>query len=167
MHILLMAAALVQPADAPGGMPPEQVLASIDGKGKMTITYVACTCNGQATREHDVTARGEKGKVKVTSVVVTTAELSAKLVEAYTVDGKRIAAEKLAEMLAKDRPVLASMDGKKIDPFLLTLYKDDTIVIVPPANTLGVGYVGGEATVPMVIPAPLPPVAPPAPPRIP
>ena len=81
----------------------------------------------------------EPVKVKVTSAIVTTMELAAKEVEAYNVDGKRISAETLASLLAKDRPVLLALDGKKVDPFQLQLYKEGTIVLVPPANTLNIG----------------------------
>ncbi len=38
------------------------------------------------------------------------------------------------------------MDGKKVDPFLLQLYKEGTTVLVPPANTLNMspgGYGDG------------------------
>jgi hypothetical protein len=173
MYTLLALAVLAQPpadAPAPSGTPPEQALASIDGKGKLTITHVSCVCYGPAVREQEVTAQGEKGKARVSSVVVTTAQLPARLVEAYTVDGKKIEADKLGEMLAKERTVLVAMDGKKVDPFLLQLYKDGTIVLVPPANTLNAGQ-GGYGVVPYDGPVPVPPgpapvpiPAPPAPP---
>ena len=53
-------------------------------------------------------------------------------------------------MLAKEKTVLVAMDGKKLDPFYTQLYKDDTIVLVPPANTLnaGGGAYGGYGVVP-------------------
>jgi hypothetical protein len=79
--------------------------------------------------------------------MMMTAELPAKYVEAYTVDGKAISAEKLAPMLQKEHTVLVSMDGKKVDPFYLQLYKEGTIILVPPANTFGMG--GG----PLIAPA--------------
>src|SRR5262249_62103595 len=99
--------------------------------------------------------------------MVTTAELPARNVEAYTADGRAINAEKLRTLLAKERTVLVAMDGKKLDPFHLQLYKDDTIVLVPPANTLNMGgYIGGYGGHP---PPPPPPPPPPggrnAPPR--
>jgi len=101
-----------------------------------------------------------KAKVKVTTVMVTTAELSAKHVEAYTADGRPINGEKLKTLLAKERTVLVAMDGKKLDPFHLQLYKDDTIVLVPPANTLNMGgaygaYGGyGSPVTPPIVPEP-------------
>src|SRR5438132_65904 len=101
MYTLLAFMALAQPAReaAPGGTPPEQVLASIDAKGKLTIISLNCACHGQ---DQTVTVQGVKEKVKVTSVTVTTIELPAKIVEGYTTDGRPISAAKLAEMLAKE-----------------------------------------------------------------
>ena len=71
---------------------------------------------------------------------LTVVEMPAKNVAAYTADGKPIPAPKLAELLAKDRTVLVAMDGKKVDPFQLQLYKEDTIILVPPANLEGLQY---------------------------
>ena len=85
--------------------------------------------------------------------MVTTMELPANCVDAYTVDGKSLTVEKLATLLEKERTVLVALDGKKIDPFLLELYKEGTIVLVPPANTMNMGYGGyGEPPVEVVIP---------------
>jgi hypothetical protein len=148
MYSLLLLTVLAQPAREPaalGDSPPEQVLASIDGKGKLTITSVSSGCFGSVSREHTVQAQEAKGmgkvpvKVKVASLVVTTAELPARFVEAYTTDGKAISTETLANLLAKERTVLVALDGKKVDPFYLQLYKEGTIVLVPPANTLNLG----------------------------
>jgi len=163
MYSLLVLAALAHSAAepaAPGGSPPEQVLASIDGKGKLTITHVTCACYGPATQENTVNAQDPKGKdkipvkVKVSSVVVTTAELPARFVEAYSTDGKAISAETLATLLAKERAVLVAMDGKKVDPFYLQLYKEGTIILVPPANTLNMGGAVGAYSGPVPVPAP-------------
>jgi hypothetical protein len=161
MYSLVLLAALApaapEPAE-PSGMPPTQMLASIDGTGKLTLTWVACNCDYPLPPE--VVPPGPKGeekapeapKVKVRSVTVTTAELSAKHVTAYTVDGRPVAADKLATMLAKERNVLVVLDGKKVDPILLQLYKDDTLVLVPPAHSLNVGMGGyGPLTMPATI----------------
>jgi hypothetical protein len=163
--VALLTALALPAADpaAPGGMAPEQALAVIDAKGKMTITHVSCNCYGPSVQENTVVVPGEKGddkstkvKVKVSMVMLTTAEIDAKHVQAYTVDGKTIPAEKLATMLAKEKTVLVCMDGKKLDPFYTQLYKDDTIVLVPPANTLNMG--GAYGVVPPPVPFPdLPP----------
>jgi len=162
MYTLLALMALAQPVPPPAeaarsGTPPEQVLATIDAKGKLTIVHVACNCYGPAVQENTVEVPGKKDekptkvKVKITSVTMTTAELPAKSVQAYTVDGSQIEPEKLAKLLAKERTVLVAMDGKKVDPALLQLYKDDTIVLVPPANALNMG--GGQYMPAVVAPA--------------
>ncbi len=173
MYTLLVLTALAQPGAppaeaAPSGTPPEQVLATIDAKGKLTIIHVACNCYGPAVQENTVEVPGKKDekptkvKVKISSVTMTTAELPAKAVQAYTVDGSQIEPEKLAKLLAKERTVLVATDGKKVDPALLQLYKGDTIVLVPPANALNLGggqyAVPGVAVQPEAIPVPLPPM---------
>jgi hypothetical protein len=165
VYTLLALAALAQPVPegaAPGSAPPEQVLATIDAKGKLTLTHVTCACYGPAVHEQTVTGKDKVPvKVKTSSVVLTTAELPAKSVEAYSIDGKAISTETLATLLAKERTVLVSMDGKKLDPFYLQLYKEGTIVLVPPANTLNiggpVGAVGAYGAPVVPVPAPLPP----------
>src|SRR5262249_43187490 len=96
MFSLVVLTALAQaPAPAPepeqpSGMPPEQMLASIDAKGKLTITYVAAHTPGPY--EQAVTTLQTRGtekvpvqvKVKLKHLSVTTAELSAEHVEAFT-----------------------------------------------------------------------------------
>jgi hypothetical protein len=163
LNLVLLAAlapGAPEPAPVPGGSPPEQMLARI-ADGKLTITHVGNACYGQTGVENSVVATETRGtekvtvqaKVKVTTLMVTTAELPAKHVEAYTADGRPITPERLATLLAKEKAVLVSVDGKKVDPFLLQLYKDDTIVLVPPANAIPLGgYTGG----PIAVPAPLP-----------
>jgi hypothetical protein len=154
------------------------VLAKIDGKGNLTITAVTCACYGPTSQEHTVNAdpKGKEKvpvKVKTSSVIVTTAELLARHVEAYSVDGKAISAETLATLLAKERTVLVAMDGKKVNAFYLQLYKEGTIILVPPANTLNLGgaaggFVGGYGVplTPQILPREdilPPPPLPPAP----
>jgi hypothetical protein len=157
MYSLLVLTALTHAAPeppSPGGSPPEQVLAVINAKGKLTLVHVSCACYGPGGQENTVTVQAMKGrekvpvKVKVNSVMVLTAELPAEAVEAYTTDGKTISLEKLATLLEKEKTVLVAMDGKKVDPFYLQLYKEGTIVLVPPANTLNPGY-GGYGVVPV------------------
>ena len=152
--------------DAPGGAPPQQAVAVIDGEGNLRITIAACNCFGPGSQETTADVPDKPGaektqvKVKVSSVTLTTVELPAKAVEAYTTDGQTIKRDKLPEMLANERAVLVALDGKKVDPFLLQLYKEGTIVLVPPANTVNVGgvYFGGFYGAP-----PPPDVLPPGP----
>jgi hypothetical protein len=168
VYTLLVLAVLAQPGAkpaAPGAEAPTQMLAGIDSKGTLRLTFatsmgcfgsspympapVVPVAPGAAPGKAPAQARP---KVKVTTVMVTTAELAAKHVQAYTAGGRTIPAEKLAALLAKERPVLVALDGKKVDPFMLQLYKEDTIILVPPENTLntGLGGFGG----PVVLPAP-------------
>jgi hypothetical protein len=182
MFSLVVLTALAQPAptapgaDHPSGMPPEQMLASIDAKGKVTFTFVAA--HEQGPSDHIVTAYQTKGtekvpvqvKVKLKHLSVTTAELPAEHVEAFTVGGRPLSREQLATLLAKERTVLVAMDGKKVDPFFLRLYKEDAIVLVPPANTLAgacgsYGGYGGAVYAPAPVEVAPVPVAPSPPPK--
>jgi len=169
--MLLTTLALPAADAAPSGLPPEQALAVIDAKGKLTITQVSAGCFGAGTQETNVPVTGEKNaiKVKISNLSVNMIELPAKNVEAYTVDGKAISQEKLATLLAKERTVLIMQDGKKADPFHLELYKEGTIVLVPPANIMGGGYGGfgppGIGIQPVPAPFPNFPLPPPPLPR--
>ena len=165
--LILMTALAAPAADpaAPGGTPPEQATAVIDAEGTLRITHVSCVCNGAPMPETPAPAPKPGGdkppakpKAKVTTVMLTTAELPAKAVEAYTADGAPVGQEKLAELLKKERSVLVAMDGKKVDPFYLELYKEGTIVLVPPADTFaGAGGFGNPYGPPTVVPAAPPP----------
>jgi hypothetical protein len=156
LGLVLLTALVPPPVDpAPaGGQPPTQMMASIDGAGQLRLVCVASSGCDVPGREFMVPPpmpggpgrNGPQVKVKLTTLVVTTAELEAKHVQAFTTDGRPIPAEKLATLLAKEKPVLVSCDGKKVDPFLLALYKEDTIVLVPPANALPMGG-GGPAAI--------------------
>jgi len=148
MYSLLLLSVLAQPA--PGGAQPTQAQARID-KGNLTITMInvidhgGAGCYGSGLPALPPRDGGDPPKkdtdkvavkVKVTTLAVISAEMPAKSVEAYTTDGKAISAETLANLLTKERTVLVALDGKKVDPFHLQVYKDGTIVLVPPANTL-------------------------------
>jgi hypothetical protein len=161
--VLLTAFAQLEPAPAaPSGNQPVQVLARID-KGNLTITSIQSVnsgCYGSASaimppgggsappiipaRDGSAPPRAKDTdkvpvKVTVTTVVMTKMELPAKSVQAYSTDGKPISAETLADLLAREKTVLLALDGKKVDPFHLQVYKDGTIVLVPPPNTLHLG----------------------------
>ncbi|HVS35699.1 MAG TPA: hypothetical protein VMS17_08955 [Gemmataceae bacterium] len=169
---LIVAASLVSAPESgpPSGMPPQQALAIVNGEGVLKITQIDAGCFPSADQDVPV-ATGPMGqtvtvKVKTTTVQLTTVEFPAKYVEAYTVDGATIAREKLGELLVKERPVLVAIDGKKIDPFHLQLFKEGTIVLVPPVGVLGGAggpFVGVQSGLP--IPPPAPPNPAPAPER--
>jgi uncharacterized protein (TIGR03000 family) len=148
MLYFVLLALLAQPGDTPPvpgapsdlGMAPEQGVAVIDDKGTLTITRIDRGFGMMNAKEvwlkTPAKKEGEKVEVKakVTSVQLTVVELPTNVVEAYTVDGKAIARAKLADMLAKERTALIALNGKKVEPFHLELYKEGTIVLVTPAN---------------------------------
>jgi hypothetical protein len=59
-------------------------------------------------------------------------KMKAEGIRAYRADGKRVDAKMLPKLLAKQRGVLMSADGKKVDPFYLQIMKADTLVFVLP-----------------------------------
>lgn len=125
-----------------GTAPPTQALARIDAKGTLILTVV----NAQPPQVQELTytvnvkvgdvekqeARSAKVTFRHANINVT--EVPANVVKAYGTDGKEIAADRLAAALEKDRQVLVSADGQKVDPFHLKLIKDDTIVLVTPTG---------------------------------
>lgn len=155
MYTLLVLAVLAQPEAKPtaSGQAPTQMVAGIDSRGTLRLTFATSMggCYGSAPVMPSPVPPGAgpgklpapaQPKVKIRTVMVTTAELAAKEVTAYTAGGRTLPAEKLAALLAKERPVLVALDGKKVDPFLLQLYKEDTLVLVLPANTLNMAFGG-------------------------
>lgn len=92
-----------------------------------------------------------------------------------TVDGKEVSAGDAAKKLAEGGVVLASADGKKVDPKFLKLFRDETLVLVSPelvnlpaaGGFVKPGFRGRPGVIigggPAILPVPLPadPVAPP------
>src|ERR1017187_324665 len=151
MFTLILLAAFVQPEvpqpDGPKSSPqssmaPDQGLAVINDKGILTITRLGHVDRKEVWLKAPAKKDSEKVHVKttVTSVQLEVVELPAQVVQAYTVDGKAIEPAKLGEMLAKERTVLIALDGKKVDPFHLELYKEGTIILVTPANLWDRGH---------------------------
>ena len=151
MYALLLLAVVVPAAPTPDtppltpkGTPPVQCVASIDSKGQLTIARMMPACCEPAVELRAELKRPGKEPLtalvtpKVTRMEMTIVELPADAVQAYNAYGKPISADDLKELLKKERTVLMSVDGKKVDPSLLQLYKEDTIVLVPPAALWGV-----------------------------
>ena len=164
---IVLAAALAAPEPAaPSGVPPSRRLAIIDGEGRLSITLAGTHCYGPQDQETTVDASENRGakkspvRVKVSSVTLITAELPAKYVEAYTVDGSAIRERSSRRCWRRSVPSSSAMDGKKVDPFHLQLYKEGTIVLVPPANALSIGAAmfggGPDFGPPLTQPIPFP-----------
>jgi hypothetical protein len=96
-------------------------------------------------------------------------------VTAYDTKGKKIDLKELVKRLEKEAPVLASNDGKPVDPLHLRLIKDDTVILVlpiparvaPPLPRVAPGFppvpavpavpgAGGPAAPPPAVPGSLP-----------
>jgi hypothetical protein len=117
-------------------MKPDQAVAKVDGKGVITIIQVSATPSVTYEQKIDKGGATVKYKVAQRGAILHVTELAVSGVQAFGTDGKPIPAAKLASLLAKEQPVLVSLDGNKVDPFHLRLIKEDTIVLVPPLGTI-------------------------------
>jgi hypothetical protein len=166
-------AALPRPADAEAPRPPEREPASI---GPMPVTAVAVVGeNGRirvqmpvpvyVPRTSYVVEDGGKVARPVTSYALVLRrhwrEYAAAEVEAYEAYEGPVGRKKLAELLARETPVLVSSDGQKVDPFHMQVVKRGTLVLVVSQPGAAPPVVGEPDPVP---PTPAPP-APLAPPR--
>jgi hypothetical protein len=115
---------------------PLQVLAHIDDGGNVIIRHLVPEWR-QETRERTVpTPNGEERKVQYTVTVPVFRQVEmrfeGKKVQFYNTDGEKIDAEKAAEQLKQDAPILLSADGRKVDPFYLRIIKKGTLVVLAP-----------------------------------
>jgi RNA polymerase sigma factor (sigma-70 family) len=97
--------------------------------------------------------------------------LAGREVKAVGIDGKAIDAKKLARLLAKETPVLVSLDGNPIDRFYLRVVKEGTPILIllsslqpPPAPTPPVALTPPATE--SLQPPPIAPVLPAEPPPI-
>ena len=51
-------------------------------------------------------------------------------VEVFGTDGKKVNRKEAARLLAKDRPILVSADGRPVDPLYLKVVKEGTLILV-------------------------------------
>jgi hypothetical protein len=129
----------------PHGLPPQLASASIDDKGMISIQE---SFGGSEPMEMEIEVNKDGVKEKRKIVVKTTffsmnkRSLEAKWVKAHDATGKDISAKNLSARLAKHTNLLVSVDGKEVDPYYLQLYKEGTVVLMPPA----LGYYGGGYT---------------------
>src|SRR5439155_24937998 len=62
-------------------------------------------------------------------------QFDSKDVQVFTVEGKAVDSKEVEELLAgKKTVVLASSDGRKVDPFYLRIIKEGTLVLVIPKH---------------------------------
>jgi hypothetical protein len=143
------AAAAPRPSAPEAPRPPEREPSSI---GPMPVTALAVVGEkGRIRVQMPVPVyvprtsyvREEGGKVArpVTSYALVLRrqwrEFEAAKVKAYDTAGKPVEARKVAELLAKETPVLVSSDGQKVGPFHLRVIKRGTLVLVVPPPEAG------------------------------
>lgn len=134
----------------PLGQPPTLSGASIDDKD---ILHLQDSAKKNFDQEVEVMEKVKVGdaweerkvkvKIKNTSFTVNKTSMPAMHVRAHDLNGKAIDAKALASRLRKFTMVLESIDGKNVDPYYLQLFKEGTIVLVPPM----LGHYGGGTVV--------------------
>jgi hypothetical protein len=118
----------------PKGPQPKQVLARLDGDGNLVVREQVTEYRTETRVVEQVVCGVKVNRAVTVTVPVTTAvqrKYSAKAFEVYDASGKKVAGKKLSEALKKEKAVLVSVDGQKVDPFYLQLVKKDTLVVVP------------------------------------
>jgi hypothetical protein len=115
------------------GPMPVTAMAAVGEKGRIRVQMPVPTYE---PRTSYVLEEGGKVARPVTSFAVVLRlqwrEYPAAQVEAYEAHGRPISGKKLAELLAKEVPVLVSADGQKVDAFHLQVIKRGTLVLVVP-----------------------------------
>jgi RNA polymerase sigma factor (sigma-70 family) len=116
--------------DLPASVPPVTGFAMLSKDGVyLRLREVGCVFAPTVPSSRD-------GSGAVVALVPVLQQVSRTLLAAETpvfgMDGKRIDAKKLPELLKKEKPVLVSQDGKMVDAFHLQLIKEGTLIIVPP-----------------------------------
>ncbi|HZY85998.1 MAG TPA: hypothetical protein VFE78_14290, partial [Gemmataceae bacterium] len=140
-------AAAPRPKVAEGPRPTEKEPASV---GPMPVTTLAVMTEGgrvrvqmpfpayQARTSYVLEGGGKVARPVTTYAVVTQRhwqEFDPTKVEAYQANAGAVAGKKLAQLLAKETPVLVSADGQKVDPFHMQVIKRGTLVLVVPQPT--------------------------------
>jgi RNA polymerase sigma factor (sigma-70 family) len=116
--------------DIPASVPPVTGFAMLSKDGVyLRLREVGCVFAPTEPSSKD-------GSGAVVAFVPVLQQVSRTLLAAetpvYGMDGTRVDAKKLPELLKKEKPVLVSQDGKMVDAFHLQLIKDGTLIIVPP-----------------------------------
>jgi hypothetical protein len=135
------------------GPMPVTALAIVTKKGRVRVQMPVTVYQPRTSYVIDELDEGGKVARPVTSYAVVQRrqwrEFDIAKVEAYEAYGEAVDAKRMMEWLARERPVLVSADGRKVDPFHMQVIKRGTLVLVLPK------------------PAPPPPAEPPTPPLAP
>jgi RNA polymerase sigma factor (sigma-70 family) len=127
--------------------PPITTLASVTAEGKLHIQKLVSFAH-PVTRYTTGEGRYIPQTTYVQGTTIATTLHDLDKVKASDVQGRPIEAKQLRKLLAQEKAVVLSADGKKVDPFYLQVLKEDTVILVVPE--------------PSAVPAP-PPYAPLAP----
>jgi RNA polymerase sigma factor (sigma-70 family) len=120
------------PGDLPKGPAPRQVLAAMAKDGGIAVTHRVTVMEPVEATD----AAGRKVTVYRQTSVTESVLYPADVVDVFDTTGKKIDPKAVPELLKKEIPVLASADGKEVDPLHLRLVKEGTLILVLPASKL-------------------------------
>lgn len=121
----------------PQGPAPQQVLARMDNEGNleiMTSRLVPEERTVTKTVVIDGVTRAVTEKITVFVSVQVTHRILTQGMKVATAGGKEVDAKDVPDRLKKWTVVILSADGNKIDPFYLSVLKENTLTIVAPTS---------------------------------
>jgi hypothetical protein len=139
LSVALAAVSAPAPAEEaikpPQGLPPTQVIASVNKNGEFEIVQTVLVPETRS-EERTVTIDGRAVK-QVVQVTANRPEqrkfqVKGEGVKVYTAAGKEVDAKDVPDKLKSPTIVLLAADGKMVDPFYLKLIKPEALVIVAP-----------------------------------
>ena len=143
--------------DLPKNFPPQQVLAQVDKEGQFIVKRLILVYE-PITEAGPVPGQTITTYLERSSLIATSYKKDE--VTAYDTKGKKIDLKELVKWLEKEAPVLASNDGKPVDPLHLRLIKDDTVILVLPMRIQPPLAAPPPAVAPRNIPLPALPAVP-------
>ena len=170
---LLVPGAPIPKDVAPSGPAPYILNLKSENDGKVRFTVMR-SVKAKVTRiQFQGGPNGQQVPVQVESEVTVQQHIRVELAElkdlkVYTPEGKEVDIKDAAKKLGETTMAIASVNGQKVDPGYLKMFKDDVLVLVSPdlAPTAPASYnypsamPGGAMPAPVLrpLPAPLPPV---------
>jgi RNA polymerase sigma factor (sigma-70 family) len=151
--------------------PPTQILASIDGDGKLVIkhpimTFVPVGPPAPPVKEPPAPpgAQGNAAPGNAIAKVKPAVELRAETydldkVQVFDNKGKKVTSKQVRQLLKKETLALASLWGQKVDPLHLRVLRDGILVfeLPPPKGMPGFPGIAPPGIQPLPAPAILPP----------
>jgi hypothetical protein len=124
----------VRPGDHfPKGAAPRYGVASLATGGRLRVTDSSTSRAHYPAREAD--AAQAENHIFTTTVITVTVDLRLRDAGLAFSDGRKVTDEAVAEVLAREAPVVISADGGPVDPLFLRLIRPNTIVVTIPQRS--------------------------------